>query len=158
MSRAPSSPPGLSRRALLGALVPAAFIAAIAPACTKRESNARCKLCGMKLDLTSPWRAELASADGKVHGFDTPRCALTALRRGTVAGMGATLRVQEFYDRTWATGDRVDFVVGSDVLGPMGPDLVPVDKGRSAKFAKDHGDGHALALDAVTLEVIDAIK
>ncbi len=33
----------------------------------------------------------------------------------------------------------VRFVIGSDVIGAMGPDLVPVDPARVAKFEKDHG-------------------
>ncbi len=140
-----------SRRALLAGAV--ALVA-----CSKTGADARCELCGMKLDPASPWRAELVATDGKTHSFDTPRCALTALRKGKVAGSGAAVRVQEFYDRTWVAGTEVDFVVGSDVIGPMGPDLVPVGHARAAKFVKDHGDGRALALDAVTPDAMDAIK
>jgi nitrous oxide reductase accessory protein NosL len=44
------------------------------------------------------------------------------------------------------------FVVGSDIVGPMGPDLVPVDAARAERFTKDHG-GRALAVGEVTLAV-----
>jgi hypothetical protein len=34
--------------------------------------------------------------------------------------------------------DDVRFVTGSDVVGPMGPDLVPVAAESAARFARDH--------------------
>jgi hypothetical protein len=119
----------LSRRTFLGALALAA--------CGK--GGERCATCGMKIDPASPFRAQL----GK-RTFDSPRCALTAYRKQSGA-----LRVQEFYSRTYVDGGDVRFVKGSDVLGPMGPDLLPVDPSRVDKFEHDHGGTRALALGEV---------
>lgn len=116
----------------------------------------RCKHCGMKIDPTSAWRAELVAADGSVLAFDTPRCALTQWRTGK--SQAVTLRVQEYYERKWRNADELRFVLGGDVVGPMGPDLVPVDPSRATKFIQDHGADRALRLDEVTTDVLNNIK
>jgi copper chaperone NosL len=104
----------------------------------------------MKLDPSSRWRAELV-AQGSARAYDTPRCAFTAWRRGTQA---SSIRVQEFYDRAWMDGDATRFVVGSDVLGPMGADLVPVDLARVDHYLQNHG-GRALAASEITSAVAE---
>lgn len=116
-----------------------------------KADAARCAHCGMKLDKASPWNAELDEG-GKVERFDTPRCALSEWVKHDKKG---TVRVQDYYDRTLRPSGEVRFVVGSDVVGPMGAELVPVDTARVAKFEKDHGGTRALAdaeIDAKALE------
>ena len=117
------------------------FALALVVAC-KGAAAARCDHCGMKIDPKSPWNAELAVGD-KVEHFDTPRCALSNWIAGKKEG---TVRVQDYYDRTMRPATDVEFVVGSDVVGPMGPELVPVDKPRVAKFEKDHAGARAIAI------------
>jgi copper chaperone NosL len=123
-----------------------------ASACKK---DARCKHCGMRIDPTSAWRADLVGEDGKVTSFDTPRCALQSWRSGTT--LAKTIRVHEYYDRQTRDGNDLRFVIGGDVVGPMGPDLVPVDPPRSSKFIQDHGADRALRLDEVTTQVLSSI-
>ena len=113
-------------------------------ACSKTE---RCPNCGMKIDRASGWRADLIVA-GAARAYDTPRCAFTAWRSGAAEASG--IRVQDFYDRTWKDCALVRFAIGSDVLGPMGNDLVAVDIGRAERFLQDHG-GRAVSLTEVTL-------
>ncbi len=103
-----------------------------------KQDAVRCARCGMKIDPTSPWNAELDA-----RKFDTPRCALATWLEG---GKNGTVRVQDYYDRVMRPASDVRFVIGSDLVGPMGPDLVPVDAARVAKFEKDHGGTRALAL------------
>jgi nitrous oxide reductase accessory protein NosL len=131
-----------------------AFLAsafALAVAACRRDGEKRCATCGMKMDPASPWRAELITAGGPV-AFDSPRCAFLAWRGGRVSA--TALRVQDFYDRAWKDGAEVRFVVGSDVVGPMGSDLVPVDPARVAKFLVDHRAPRALTVDEVTAAVL----
>jgi nitrous oxide reductase accessory protein NosL len=126
----------------------------VLPLSCKREE--RCQNCGMKIDRTSPWRAELVADSGAVTSFDTPRCALQAWRGGKVPGK--TLRVQEYYDRAFRDASQVRFVLGGDVTGPMGPDLVPVDPARAAKFIQDHGANRAVSLDEITPGVLADLR
>ncbi len=124
---------------------------AVSSVACKREP--RCAHCGMKLDPTSSWTTELRG--GSPEKYDTPRCALTAWRRGRASTTG--VKVVEYYDRAPRDGAEVSFVVGSDVLGPMGPDAVPVAKDRADRFVKDHG-GRKLGLDDLTLHVLEELK
>jgi hypothetical protein len=103
-----------------------------------KSGDARCAHCGMKIDPASPFVSEL---DGKK--FDTPRCALSEWLAAKKSG---TVSVQDYYDRARRPASEVRFVAGSDVVGPMGAELVPVDAARVAKFEKDHGGTRALAL------------
>jgi copper chaperone NosL len=141
----------LTRREVLVSLAAVAF----ATSCKRDEE--RCRTCGMKIDRASPWRSELLDGSGSaVAAFDTPRCAFLAWRGGKVSASG--VRVSEYYDRTLRSGADVRFVVGGDVLGPMGPDLVPVDPARATKFIQDHGAERALRLDEVTVDALGSLR
>lgn len=142
------------REFVLGSSIALLSVAAVSSlAACKKEP--RCKHCGMKIDPTSAWRTELVGAGGEITVFDTPRCALTSWRSGTTAAKA--IRVQEYYDRQMRDGNDVRFVVGGDVIGPMGPDIVPVDPPRSSKFIQDHGADRALLLDEVTPQILSSI-
>ena len=110
----------------------------------------------MKIDPSSAWRVDLVSSDGTRIAFDTPRCALGAWTAAPPSG--AFLEVQDYYERKPRRAHELRFAIGSDVLGPMGPDLVPVDPQRADKFAKDHGASRVLRLDEITAEVLASLK
>jgi hypothetical protein len=110
----------------------------------------------MKIDPASAWRTDLVASDGTTTSFDTPRCALTSWRSGK--SQAASLRVQEYYERTWRSAEELRFVIGGDVVGPMGPDLVPVEPSRVTKFIQDHGADRALRVDEITADVLAAMK
>jgi len=140
----------IHRRAVCAAL---ATLALSAAAGCKRE-GARCATCGMAIDPKSTWRATLVvGAERRV--FDTPRCAFVAWRTRGVAA--TALLVHEFYGGAERDARELRFVIGSDVDGPMGHDLVPVDPAKAAKFVADHGGEHALALDDVTADVVQRL-
>jgi copper chaperone NosL len=141
-----------TRRDFVLALAGAVLVGGITSACKK---DPRCKNCGMRIDPASQWRAELVAADGTVTTFDTPRCALQSWRSGKTPAR--SLRVQDYYDRQSRDGNDVRFVIGGDVVGPMGPDLVPVDPERVTKFIQDHAADRALRLDEVTPAVLASI-
>ena len=130
----------MKRRALLTVLALAA--------CSRPP---RCKRCGMVLDPSSRWLAELRNGD-VVERFDTPKCAFAAWRGGRPAG--TTLRLRGYYSQRELDAAEIVLAVGSDVLGPMGPDLVPVEREHGAKFSADH---HARMVEAaaVTLALAD---
>lgn len=122
-------------------------------ACKKEE---RCKNCGMKIDPTSAWNADLIGMDDKPVRFDTPRCAFTYWRGGKM--QAKDLRAQDYYERAWKSSAELKFVLGSDVLGPMGPDLVPVESARAGKFVQDHSADKAVAAADVTPALLAEIK
>lgn len=136
------------RSFIVGAVLATALVA-----CKKEE---RCKNCGMKIDPASPWNASLVGMDGTPVRFDTPRCAFTYWRSGKMEAKD--LRATDYYDHQLRDSGELRFVVGGDVLGPMGPDLVPVDAPRARKFIQDHQADKAFAASEVTMAVLNDIK
>ena len=109
----------------------------------------------MKIAPGSAWTAELTTADGALHHFDTPKCALLAWRKGLVVARSS--RFQEYYDRAWRDGADLRFAIGSDVVGPMGGDAVPVAPERASKFAADHAAGRVATLSELGVDVLEAL-
>jgi len=130
-----------------------AFLIGLVLVACKREE--RCKTCGMKIDRASVWTTELVATDGTSLVYDTPRCALYAMRKGGVSAK--SMRVREYYDAKGPMRDAKElrFVAGGDVQGPMGPDFVPVEPSRVSKFIQDHSADRAYALDEITAAVLD---
>jgi copper chaperone NosL len=106
----------------------------------------------MPIDPNSQWNAELVLSDGGKVAFDSPRCAMLAWRTHQVDAR--SLLVQDYYDRQWLEGTDVLFITSSDVVGPMGPDVVPVDRSRAQQFAREHAGTRPLPLADVTLGLL----
>jgi len=101
-------------------------------ACTPAD---RCATCGMKIDPASPWVSSL-TVNRRELSFDTPHCAFAAWRRAPADVSRA--RFRDYYSQVLEAAEEVRFVAGSDVVGPMGPDLVPVAAREASRFARDH--------------------
>jgi copper chaperone NosL len=97
--------------------------------------EARCGKCGMKVDSASPW-VGYVTIDGAEVPFDTPHCALETWRGAAARVKDA--RFREYYTRELTPVGELRFVGGSDVVGPMGSDLVPVAIEKAPRFARDH--------------------
>jgi hypothetical protein len=107
----------------------------------------------MRIDPASSWRADLIREGGALVHFDTPRCALLAWKKGQVPAVGISL--QEFYDRAWRNGEELRFALGSDVMGPMGTEVVPVDPSRVEKFVADHHATRTATLQELTPALLE---
>jgi hypothetical protein len=136
----------LKRRALLVSTLALAACGAKKP---------RCQRCGMVLDLGSRWLAELVRGD-VVERFDTPKCAFVAWRKRP-PGDGTIARFRGYYGQKSHAANEVVFALGSDVLGPMGPDLVPVEPEHATRFARDHAASRMVGEGDVTLDLADGL-
>jgi len=66
--------------------------------------------------------------------------------------------VTEYYRLTLMDGTKAFFVIGSDVLGPMGKELIALAEDAEAKeFFKDHKGKRILTFKEVTPEVIKTL-
>ncbi|MFO0663794.1 MAG: nitrous oxide reductase accessory protein NosL [Polyangiaceae bacterium] len=131
------------------------FLAMAASGACKKNEAARCDRCGMLIVPESAFRTELLMPDtGGKTSFDTVKCAL---KKRATRKVRTTVRVQEYYSRTWTDGENVVFVVGSDVLGPMGKDLVPVAPAQADKFVHDHGGDKTLKLGDISEAVLNGV-
>ncbi len=103
--------------------------------------------------------ADIAPAWTTGHGeerFDSPKCMLRwTMERDRDAATGW---VTEYYTGEQQSVADVMFVVGSDVIGPMGDDFVPIGgRMRADLFVRDHGGRVVLLgdIDAAVLRDVD---
>jgi nitrous oxide reductase accessory protein NosL len=117
----------------------AAFVLWLLAACGSGESEReRCAQCGMFVDIAPSWTTGATTASGDPIRFDTPRCLAGWWR--TPSGRGARdAWVTSYYDQSRLPAADAHFVLGSDVIGPMGPDFVPLGTAeQAARFRADH--------------------
>lgn len=128
------------RRALSSAFVVFAALAAVG--CGPRTPDrARCAECGMYVDLSPRWQAGLTTAAGEEKLFDTPICMLKFLK-SPEAGAGAHgAWLIDYYTQRRIPALDARLVEGTDIVGPMGRELVPVadDEAATRMLREHHG-------------------
>jgi nitrous oxide reductase accessory protein NosL len=123
----------------------------------------RCPVCGMSVAGYPNWIATAVFQDGSQVFFDGPKDLFNYFfdlsAYGRRAEEIADLFVTEYYTTERLPAREVFFVAGSDVLGPMGQELVPV-KGREAaeSFFLDHRGDRILSFDGVDFTEVPALK
>jgi len=126
--------------------------------------DAKCPVCGMFVAKYPEWIATVTFADGHADHFDGAKdmfkylADLSAYRPGHQGDDVTGVYVTEYYGlERIPAGDAV-FVAGSDVLGPMGHEFVPLASAEDATdFVKDHGGVWVLRFDEVTPDKIQAV-
>ncbi len=125
----------------------------------------RCSVCGMFVTKYSKWVAAVVLNNGSAAFFDGPKDMFRyyfSPEKYTKGGKQADLKeiyVTEYYTAQLTRAEDLYFVLGSDVLGPMGQELVPV-KGRAQAdgFFGDHKGRKVLEFEEVTASEIASLK
>jgi len=123
----------------------------------KPSEGDRCPVCGMFVYKYPQWTAEIIFKDGTYVTFDGPKDMfryyfdIKRYSNGRTRDDIESIYVTDYYTTRPVNARDVYFITGSDVLGPMGEELVPV-KGRDAAetFMKDHNGEKMLRFDEVT--------
>lgn len=161
----PTMPPAARRRSThptLATLAGAALAALVlATACgdglaALAQPTNRCANCGMNVAGDSGFTTGATTSAGEIVVFDSPKCLFRWLTRP--AGAGATAAwVTEYFTRARTPVDDAFYVLGSDITGPMGRDLVPVaPRERADHFAAAHG-GRVISRAEITAEVVEGL-
>jgi len=138
------------KRNILLVLVLSLFIASSAPAADKvlpaPSSKAKCPVCGMFVAKYNDWISSITFRDSSTLFFDGPKDLfkfyLNPGKYGSSKKQGdiTSVYVKDYYSLALIDGRLAFYVIGSDVLGPMGKELVPFAKKEDAVgFLKDHG-------------------
>lgn len=129
---------------LAGALLigPAAW-AADPPAPLVPGPKDRCAVCGMFVEKYPNFLAQLVLGDGSTAYFDGVKDMMRYLRDpgrfGGAAREARAVFVKDYYSLETVDGREAHYVAGSDVLGPMGKELIPFRTREAAEeFKKDH--------------------
>ena len=151
--------------AVLGALaIPlSSRLHAATPNIPKPGNKDLCPVCGMLVSKYPNWIAVVIYKDGHVHYFDGAKDMFKYLgdlpkyARGHKASEISGIRVTEFYGLTRIDARKAFYVMGADVLGPMGHEFVPLESRSDAEdFLKEHKGKRILTFEQATPEL--AIK
>lgn len=125
----------------------------------------RCPVCGMFVDKYPNWIAQIEFQDGSAVFFDGPkdmfrflldvRKYLPEAASKTTAGIFVT----EYYGSKRIDARSAFYVIGSDVHGPMGKELIPFDAEESAvEFKSDHNGEQIIRFEQVDQNSIRQLK
>ncbi len=120
-----------------------------------------CPVCGMFPARYPDWIATVLYKDGHAHHFDGAKDMFKYLldlpkyarehTREDIAAIGVT----DYYATGRIDARRALFVIGSDVLGPMGHDLIPHPDDFDAKeFMKDHHGKRLMTFDEISMSML----
>jgi len=139
----------------------------LTPAETAPQPGARdkCPVCGMFVAKFPDWTAVLTLKDGKTEFFDGVKDMLRyyhsltryapKLKQEDIRGM----RVKDYYTLDSVNATDAWYVIGSDVLGPMGKEAIPFAKEANARsFFADHRGARILRFSGMTPEVIKRLE
>jgi nitrous oxide reductase accessory protein NosL len=127
---------------------------------SKLDLSAACPICNMKLESSTLGPAAVVFKDGKIVGFDGTgdmfRYVLDAGKHGFDPANIKQLFVTEHGTKNFIDAKSASYVVGSDVAGEMGPEVVPFSKKEDAeKFMADH---HGKAVASYVQITLDDLK
>lgn len=105
------------------------------------------------------WIATIAYSDGSQSFFDGPKDLFRYLvKEGETATRDAEIWVTDYYTTKPLRAREAVYIAGSDVLGPMGAELIPLASTDLAEsFRTDHGGGEVLAFDDVDADVLRSL-
>lgn len=121
----------------------------------------RCPVCGMFVAPYPEWTSTILFKDGTQLYFDgakdlfryyfslpTPQDTRT---RDAISGIYLT----DYYSTRLLAAEQLFLVIGSDVMGPMGHELIPVEGEKAAStFARDHKGQSVVRFEQLTPQMI----
>ena len=128
------------------------------------NKDSRCPVCGMFVAKYPQWLAQINMSDGHAEFFDGVKDMLAYYfspgQYGTAAGITVEgVFVRDYYSQDWIDGQKAFFVLGSDVYGPMGHELIPFSGQPAAEsFLKDHHGSKIYSFAEITPEIIESLR
>lgn len=123
--------------------------------------KAKCTVCGMFVAKYPKWTAVIEASDGRNYYFDGVKDMMKFIFNPAKYHSELTpadfkgIKVSDYY--TLGTVDAVNawYVIGSNVYGPMGDELIPFGSKEDAMtFMKDHFGIKVLPYDAITESLV----
>lgn len=121
--------------------------------------DSKCNVCGMFVAKYANWAATIKTTKETFY-FDGVKDMMKFYFEPAKYSKDANLKDSSVIVTDYYTLEQIDaksafYVVGSNVMGPMGNELIPFKDETSAKdFSKDHGGKKILKFEEITLESI----
>ena len=120
-----------------------------------------CPVCGMFVSKYPEWVATVQYKDGHAHHFDGAKDMFKYLldmpkwAPGHQAEEIKIIAVTEYYSMETIKARDAFYVIGSDVYGPMGHELIPLASMEDAKeFMQDHKGVKIMRFDEVKMSLL----
>lgn len=152
-------------------LVFTAILCSVYPAVSKPlsevaeiEKDSRCPVCGMFVAKYPNWLSQLLLSNGRSEAFDGVKDMMAYYfapqNYGLAEGITvAQVQVKDYYSQNWIDGRAALYVIGSDVHGPMGHELIAFETRPAAEnFMQDHAGKKILEFSEITEELIDSMR
>lgn len=132
----------------------------------KVEKNEKCLVCGMFVYKYPKWATQIFYKDldtQKHYSFDGVKDMMKFYLNPREWGKHKVkskddinkILVTDYYSQTAIDAIKAYYVIGSDIYGPMGDELIPFENEEDAKtFYMDHKGTKVLMFKDITLEVV----
>jgi copper chaperone NosL len=125
----------------------------------------KCPVCGMFVYKYPDWVSQAVFRDGSRIYFDGVKDLIKFYFKVPQYQPGKSreeitiLYVTDYYSLESLEGTRAYYVVGSDVFGPMGKELIPFGKEVEAReFLRDHKGKRIFRFQEITPEVLKTLN
>lgn len=109
-------------------------------------ANVSCGKCGMYPAKYPRWQSQIVFKDGTMTPFDGCKCmfnflfAMEKFDKARSRDDVSVMWVKDFNSGEWFNATDAFFVVGSNMMGPMGKELIPfADQASAMKFHQEQG-------------------
>ncbi|MDR3581435.1 MAG: nitrous oxide reductase accessory protein NosL [Oryzomonas sp.] len=144
------------------------LLSALSVSAAKNEpvpKDAKCPVCGMFVAKFPDWNASIVYRDGTKIYFDGPKDLFKyytnpkkydpTKKRADIAFLG----VKDYYTLAVIDGMQAYYVVGSNVNGPMGKELIPfANKGDAKGFEMDHQGRRLIRFQQITPDLLNTLE
>ena len=149
---------------LFACLLPSLAAAGAETGPPKPSAKDKCPVCGMFVAKYPDWITAIRFKDGSDVYFDGAKDLLKYLhdtKKYDSVRKPEEIRaalVRDYYTLEWIDARKAWYVLGSDVYGPMGRELIPVERESDARgFLKDHKGVRIIRFPEATPEVIKTL-
>lgn len=125
----------------------------------------KCPVCGMFVAKYPDFVAQIIFSDGSYAVFDGTKDMfkyyfdLTKYNPSKKLSDISSIYVTDYYDMSLIDGRNSWYVIGSDVFGPMGRELMPFAKETDGNvFIKDHSGKKMIRFEEVTPEIMKGLE
>lgn len=129
------------------------------------SSKTRCSVCGMFVAKYPNWLSRIQYYDlKKTQYFDGVKDMMVFYFNpdkfdGPPQESITNIYVKDYYSLYWLAAKDAFYVIGSDVYGPMGHELIPFGSKEAAEsFLKDHKGNKILTFNEITPEIIESLR
>ena len=123
------------------------------------KQSDKCPVCGMFVHKHKEWAAKISFENGEYAAFDGVKDMMKFIfepeKYGFKDAKIAKIQVSDYYTQNAIDAKSAFFVVGSEVLGPMGNELISFGDEDSAKsFKLDHRGEAILKFDEINKQIV----